>query len=193
MYLWVALPPKFCNPYKLPKGSMQYIHPTTPPSGWKHPFPHWFFFIQHNHSWLEPSPLYIRYWQHWCVLSSPTRCQVWQTRHTSRFKRLNCIDFGIDPPVPTMSTSVASSPFFYVHDGPKCDDLGITPFHDDCHDTSPSPPWCLLCAYGFICVTVSTSATRPQLCRPQLSPAWLLRPQLLHPRAWLPQHQHKGL
>ena len=26
MYLWVVLPPKSCTIYKLPKGSMQYIH-----------------------------------------------------------------------------------------------------------------------------------------------------------------------
>jgi hypothetical protein len=37
----VALPQKPCNSYELPKGSMQYIHPTTP-SGWKSPFQHLF-------------------------------------------------------------------------------------------------------------------------------------------------------
>ena len=63
-------------------------------------------------------------------------------------RRLDCIDFGIDPPVPTPSASIASSPFFY--DGPDCIDFGIAPSHDDCLDASPSLPWRPLCACSSI-------------------------------------------
>ena len=59
-------------------------------------------------------------------------------------RRLDYIDFGIDPPIPTPSTSIASSPFFYIYDGPDCVDFGIAPSHDDCLDASPSLPWCPL-------------------------------------------------
>jgi hypothetical protein len=67
------------------------------------------------------------------VLSSSTHCWVTQTQPTPRSTRLDCIDFDIDPPVPTPSTSIASSAFVYIFDGPDCVNLGITPFHDDLH------------------------------------------------------------
>ena len=57
---------------------------------------------------------------------------------TPRLRRLDCIDFGIDPPVPTPSASIASSPFFYVYDGLDCVDFGIASSHDDCLHASPS-------------------------------------------------------
>jgi hypothetical protein len=54
-------------------------------------------------AWLGPSTLYGRYWQHWRVLSSSTHCWVTQTQPTPRSTRLDCIDFDIDPPIPTPS------------------------------------------------------------------------------------------
>ena len=64
-------------------------------------------------------------------------------------RRLDCINFGIDPPVPTLSTSIASS-FIYIYDDPDCVDFGIAPSHDDCLDASPSLPWRPLCACSSI-------------------------------------------
>jgi len=49
------------------------------------------------------------YWQHQCVLLSPTRCWVANPACASALRRLDCIDFGIDPPVPTPSASIAST------------------------------------------------------------------------------------
>jgi hypothetical protein len=60
--------------------------------------------------------------------------------NASALRRLDCIDFGIDPPIPTSSASIVSSPFFYVHDGPDCVNFGIAPSQDDCLDTSPCVP-----------------------------------------------------
>jgi hypothetical protein len=77
--------------------------------------------------WLGSSTSYIRrYWQHRCVHSSPTRCWVWQTQPTPQFRRFDCINFGIDPPPP----SIASLPFLY--NGSDCVDLNIAPrLHDN--------------------------------------------------------------
>jgi hypothetical protein len=95
---------------------------------------------------------------------------------TSALRRLDCIDFGIDPPVSTSSASIASSPFFYVSDSPDCIEFGIAPSHDDCLDTSPSSPWRPLCACSSI-----DMATRQQLRRPPPSSAQLLRPRPIAP------------
>jgi hypothetical protein len=150
----------------------------TEPCSPTHPLPHCFF-IQHNHAWLGPSPLYARYWQHQRVLSSPTTCWSGKSSRASTLRRLDCID----PPVRTPSASIASTPFFYAHNGTNCIDFGIASSHDDCLDTSLSSPWRPLCACSS-----NDMATRPQLHRPRPSLARLLRP---HPR--LPRHQHKGL
>jgi hypothetical protein len=89
----------------------------------------------------------------------------------SALRQLDCIDFGIDPPVPSPSASIVSSPFVYVFEGLDCVDLGIAPFHHDCLDASPSSLWRPLCA----CSSIDT-ATRPQLRRSWPSSARLLRP-----------------
>jgi hypothetical protein len=57
---------------------------------------------------------------------------------TPWLRRLDCIDFGIDPPVPTPSASLVSLPFFYVYDSLDCIDFGVASSHDDCLDASPS-------------------------------------------------------
>lgn len=68
------------------------------------PLPKCLFFIQHNHTWLGPSPLYVWYWQHWCVLSSLTHCQVCQSHHTPCLWWLDCTD----PPIPRSPMSSTS-------------------------------------------------------------------------------------
>jgi len=74
----------------------------------------------------------------------------------SRFRRLDRIDFGINPPVPSPSASIASSPFVYILDDPAHVDLSIASFHDDCLDASLSSPWRLY-APAASCATASAS------------------------------------
>jgi len=154
---------------------------------------HCFFFVQHNHidSITVVGALYLVR----PVLATPTRAFVPDAllglanpAHASAHRWLDCIDFGIDPPVPTPSASTASSPFFYVYDGLDCVDFGIAPFHDDCLDASPSSSW----RPSRACSSIDM-AIRPQLRRPRPSSARLLRPRLLRPHARLPRHRHKGL
>jgi hypothetical protein len=57
---------------------------------------------------------------------------------TLRLRRLDCIDFGINPPIPTPSASIVSLPFFYVHDVLDCVNFDIASSHDDCLDVSLS-------------------------------------------------------
>jgi len=66
---------------------------------------------------------------------------------------LDCIDF-IDPPVPTLSTSFASSPFFYVYDGPDCVDFDIAP-----PTTTASTRPCHY--HGAPCVPATPSTRQP--------------------------------
>ncbi|CAD6244705.1 unnamed protein product [Miscanthus lutarioriparius] len=93
---------------------------------------HCFFFVQHNHvdSITVVGALYLVR----PVLATPTRAFVPDAllglanlAHASAHRWLDCIDFGIDPPVPTPSASIASSHFFYVNDGLDCIDFGIAP------------------------------------------------------------------
>lgn len=114
------------------------------------PLPHCFFFVQHNHMVGAPSLVHP-------VLATPTHAFVpdallglAKPSRTSALKRLVCIHLSIDRPVLTLSASIASSPFFYIHDGPDCVDFGIAPSHDDCLDLSPSSPWQPLCACSSI-------------------------------------------
>ena len=73
-----------------------------------------------------------------------------KSSYASALRRLDCIDFGIDPPVPTPSASIAPLPFFYVYDGSDCVDFGIASSHDDYLNASPSLPWRPLCACSSI-------------------------------------------
>ena len=129
------------------------------------------------------------------VLATPTRAFIIDAllglanlADTWMLRRLDWIDFSIDPPIPTLSASIVSSPFFYIYDGPDCVDFDIASSHDDCLDASPSSPWRPLCA----CSSIDTT-TQPQLRRPRPSSARLLQPRLLGPHARLPRHRHKGL
>ena len=126
------------------------------------------------------------------VLATPVRSfvpDVWlclANPDTPRLRWLDCIDFGIDPPVPIPSASIASSPFFYVHDALDYIDFGIASSHDDCLDASPSSSW----RPSRACSSIDM-AIRPQLHRSRPSSARLLRPRLLCPHARLPRHRHK--
>ena len=79
------------------------------------------------------------------VLATPTCSFIPDT--LLGLANLDCIDFGIDPPIPTPFASFVSSPFFYVHDGPDCIDFSIASSHNsDCLSTSVFP----LCTYSSI-------------------------------------------
>lgn len=52
--------------------------------------------------WLRPSTSFIWYWLHWHTFSFRTHCWVWQTQPMPRFKRFDCIDVNINPPVPSL-------------------------------------------------------------------------------------------
>jgi hypothetical protein len=81
--------------------------------------------------------------------------------------RLNCIDFGIDPPVPAMYASIASPSF--ICNGPNCVYLNITlPLHDNCLDVSSSSPWCFLCACSSTNIATCTLTSAAQLSSTQL-------------------------
>jgi len=79
------------------------------------------------------------------VLATPTRSFI--PNSLLGLANPDCIDIGIDPPIPTPSASFVSSPFFYVHDGPDCIDFSIASSHNsDCLSTSVFP----LCTYSSI-------------------------------------------
>ena len=153
---------------------------------------HCFYFVQHNHvdSITVVRALYLVR----PVLATPVHVFIpdallgLANPATPQLRQLDCTDFGIDPPVPTPSASIASSPFFYVHDALDYIDFGIASSHDDCLDASPSSSW----RPSRACSSIDM-AIRPQLRRPRPSSAQLLRPRLLRPHARLPRHRHKGL
>ncbi|AQK40575.1 C2H2-like zinc finger protein [Zea mays] len=87
------------------------------------------------------------------ISASPSDVDTWLGLSTLYVWQLGYIDFGIDPPVPTSSALIASSPF--VYNGFDYVDLDITSFHDDSLCMSLLSPWHLLCAYS------SNMATQP--------------------------------
>ena len=110
--------------------------------------------------WLGPLP---------CTLDIGNTYVCFHPRHAtglanpacaSALRRLDCVDFGIDPPVPTPYALFAQSPFLYVHDG---FDFSIAPFHNNYFDVSLSSPRCPL-----RCSAIDTT-TRSQLRRPRPS------------------------
>ena len=149
--------------------------PSTPPFCAPQPVVETF---SNDDAWLGPSTLYARYWQHQHVLSSPNALLgLANPARASTLRHLDCINFGIDPPTPTPS----SSPFFDVHDGPDCVNFSIASSHDNCFNVSLSSSWHPLCT-----LQPHQHSNQPQLHRPWPSSARLLRLRLLRPHARLP-------